>query len=145
MGKKRGNSCRENEEISWWKAHINILYWNILTITDTFLDQKRVNLCEHTLSWLRKTSVIVEMFQLSFRMFMCGFHQEISLFFGKSFFLPFLLLCYLYFGIFLSMWVRLRIMLTDWEAWEIWDNWISYILKASAQFLQCKITIHQLT
>ena len=30
---------------SWWKANINTqkLNWNILTITDVFLDQKRVN------------------------------------------------------------------------------------------------------
>ena len=39
----------KNEEISGWKAHINTrkLNWNISTITDVFLDQKRVNVCEH--------------------------------------------------------------------------------------------------
>jgi hypothetical protein len=46
--------------------------------------------------------VIVETFQLSFCMFMCALHPEISSFFGKSFLFLFLLLCYPYFGIFLS-------------------------------------------
>ena len=34
---------------SKWKAHINTwnINWNVLTITDVFLDQKRVNVCEH--------------------------------------------------------------------------------------------------
>ena len=34
--------------------------------------------CPHTflLFWLRKTSVIVEKYQLNFRVFMCGFHQR---------------------------------------------------------------------
>ena len=52
--------------------------WNILAITDVFLHQKRVNVCEHavkmgstacshtfTLFWLRKTSVIAKIFQIS--------------------------------------------------------------------------------
>ena len=33
-----------------------------------------------TLSWVRKTSVIVETYQLSFLVFMCAFHPEISSF-----------------------------------------------------------------
>ena len=39
--------------------------------------------CSHTftLFWLRKISVIVETFQLSFRVFICAFHLEISSFF----------------------------------------------------------------
>ena len=70
-------------------------------ITDVFLNQKRVNVCEQTvktaphessltvftvcshtftLFWLRKTSVIIEMFQWSFHVFMCVFHLEISSF-----------------------------------------------------------------
>ena len=38
------------KKISRWKAHTNTwkLNWNISTITDTVLDQKRVNVCEHT-------------------------------------------------------------------------------------------------
>ena len=49
IGKERGNSYQENEEISGWKAHINTrkLNWNTSTTTDAFLDQKRVNLSEH--------------------------------------------------------------------------------------------------
>ena len=35
--------------------------------------------------WLNKTSVIVKMFPLSFHMFICAFHLEISSFFHKSF------------------------------------------------------------
>ena len=50
---------------------------SILTLTDVILDQKRV----HLLFWLRKTSVIVEMFQLRFHMFVCAFCPEISSFF----------------------------------------------------------------
>ena len=44
------NSYWENEEISGWKSHINTwkLNWYVLTITDVILNQKRVNLCEHT-------------------------------------------------------------------------------------------------
>ena len=137
--------------------------WNILTITDIFHNQKRVNACEHTvkmakvppegcerggncgkikwklsevntravsrgqnelignfpsipsslatpwwhlwksscdaiytmcsdkftLFWLRKTSEIIEMFQISCRVFVCAFPPEISSLFGKSFPFPF--------------------------------------------------------
>ena len=69
----------KNEEISGRKAHTkHKLIWNVSTITDAFLGQKRVNVCEHTvknkpceltLFWPRKTSVIVETFQLSFSVF----------------------------------------------------------------------------
>ena len=46
--------------------------------------------CSHifTFFWSRKTSVIVEISQLSFSMFVCAFPPEISSVFGKSF--PFL-------------------------------------------------------
>ena len=39
----------KNEEISGQKAHTNTqkLNWNVSTITDVFLNQKRVNVCEH--------------------------------------------------------------------------------------------------
>ena len=43
-----------------------------------------------TLFWSRKTSVIVEVFQLSFCVFVCAFPLEISSFFGKSFLFVFL-------------------------------------------------------
>ena len=67
IGKERGNSYQKNEEISSWKAHTNIwkFHWNVSTITDDFLNQKRVNVCEHTIKtrvftyiyslWLKKT------------------------------------------------------------------------------------------
>ena len=46
---RRGNSYRTNEKISRQKAHTNTqkLNLNILVITDVFLNQKRVNVCEH--------------------------------------------------------------------------------------------------
>jgi hypothetical protein len=45
IAKERGISYWKNKEISKRKAHTNTrnLNWNILTITDIFLDQKRVN------------------------------------------------------------------------------------------------------
>ena len=85
IGKERRKSYRKNEEISGWKAYINTqkLKWNVLTIRDVFRDQKRHKMCSHTfaLLWSRKTSVIVKTFQLSFCVFMCAFHLEISSFF----------------------------------------------------------------
>ena len=87
IGQQRGNSYQKNEEISGWKAHTNTLKlnWNILRITDVFLNQKRVNVYEHrvkeklshgaaftmcshtfTILLLRKTSVIVSIFHLIF-------------------------------------------------------------------------------
>ena len=47
--------------------------------------------CTFIVFWFRKTSTFVEMFQLSFCVFMCAFHLEISSFFGKSFLFLFLL------------------------------------------------------
>ena len=40
---------KKNEEISRQKAHTNTwkLNWNVLTIPNVFLNQKRVNVCEH--------------------------------------------------------------------------------------------------
>ena len=42
------NTYQKNEEISGWKGQINIRKFNsyILTITDVFLNQKRVNICQ---------------------------------------------------------------------------------------------------
>ena len=76
----------------------------------------RVNVCHmvpslscsdtFTLFRSRKTSVIVETFQVSFSVLMCAFHPEISSFFAKSFRFLFLFLCCLYFGTFLSTWFK---------------------------------------
>ena len=43
--KRKGKLLQKNEEISGRKAHTNTwkLNWNVLRITDVFLDQKRVN------------------------------------------------------------------------------------------------------
>ena len=46
-----------------------------------------------TLFWLRKTSVIVEIFQWSFHVFVPAFYPEIFSFFGKSFPLSFPIFC----------------------------------------------------
>ena len=47
--RKRGKLFPKNEGISGRRAHTNTqkLNLNILTITYAFLDQKRVNVCEH--------------------------------------------------------------------------------------------------
>ena len=49
-GKGKGKLLLKNEEISGGKAHTNAqkLIRNILMVTDVFLNQKRVNVCEHT-------------------------------------------------------------------------------------------------
>ena len=103
--KRKGKFLPKNEEVSEWKAHINTwkLSWNISIITNVFLDQKIVNVCEHTvgtiftvcsqtftLFWLGKASVIVKIFQLSFRVFVCAFSLEISSFLVRVF--PFFVL-----------------------------------------------------
>ena len=53
-GTKRGNTKKKNEEVSRWKAQINQkrtqkLNWYVSTFTEVFLNQKRINVCEHTL------------------------------------------------------------------------------------------------
>jgi hypothetical protein len=114
--------------INPWK-----LNWDISMITDIFLDQKRVSLlirsegvslliekdiCDHqnisikfpcvyvclSLFWSRKTSVNVDMSQLSSCLFVCAFPPEISSFCGKSFAFLSHFLRYLYSGTFVSMW-----------------------------------------
>ena len=49
-GKVRENSYQKIEEISIGKAHANTRKFNrtISTVTAVFLNQKRVNVCEHT-------------------------------------------------------------------------------------------------
>ena len=57
----------------------------------------------------RKTFVNVETFQLSFRVFKCAFHPEISSFFRGKLPRSFpMFLCYPYFGTFLSTWYSTR-------------------------------------
>ena len=48
--KRKGKLLTNIEEISKGKAHANTwkLNQNILTVTDVFLSQKRMNVCEHT-------------------------------------------------------------------------------------------------
>ena len=55
IGKGRGNSNRKNEEISRQKT-TQKLNLNILAITDVFLDQKRVNVCEHSVKKVPRES-----------------------------------------------------------------------------------------
>ena len=45
-GKEREKLLPQIEEISRGKAHINLI--EIFRVTDIFLNQKRVNVCEHT-------------------------------------------------------------------------------------------------
>ena len=96
IGKERGNSYHKNEEISRLKAHINTwkLIWRIWTITDVFLNPKRVNVCEHTVKMMSSLLCVhihllssdwerhVETYHLSFHVFICAFHLEISSFFS---------------------------------------------------------------
>ena len=83
MGKERENSYQKIKR-SPEERHTQKLIRNILIFSDVFLNQKRV-----ILSWLRKTSVIVEIFLISFCVFLCDFPSEISSFFGKNFPFPF--------------------------------------------------------
>ena len=48
-GKGKGKLLPQIEEITRGKAHVNTwkLNRNILTVTDIFLNEKRVNVCEH--------------------------------------------------------------------------------------------------
>ena len=55
------------------------------------------SVCSHTfiLFWLRKTSVSIETYQLSFHMFICASHPEISSFFDEfTLFIPIFVLEY---------------------------------------------------
>ena len=55
-------------------------------VTGVFLNQERVNVCEHT---TKIASVTIKIFQLSFRVFAWVFPPEISSIFGTSFPFPF--------------------------------------------------------
>ena len=74
-------------------ALLIISFNHLIIINDTF-----------TLFWSRKTSLIVEMFQLSFHVFTFAFHPEISSFF-RRFLFHFYLICYPYFSTFHSKWL----------------------------------------
>ena len=93
IGIKRGNSYRENEEVSGWKAQIHTPKpnWHVSTLTEVFFNQKLITICENTvkmasrvwwrkiiLFWLIKTSVNVETYQLRHRVRICAFYQETS-------------------------------------------------------------------
>ena len=79
IGKERGNSYRKNEEFFRWKAHKHTeaqseeLWCGAIFTKDSH---------PFTLFWLRKTSVIVKMFQLSFCV---SFIQKKIHFCSKSF------------------------------------------------------------
>ena len=88
-------------EISGCKKQMNThkLNWNVSTIRDVFLNQKRINVCERTvkmtpcdavfsvcshtfiLFWLRKTYMSVEIHQLSFHVlfFVCLIYWPLHL------------------------------------------------------------------
>ena len=75
-------------------------------------------MCSHTftLFWLRKTSVIVKIFQLSFRVLMCAFHPKISSFFSVRVFYSFLsYFCFTVLGTFLSTSYRLQLFQFLWN------------------------------
>jgi hypothetical protein len=102
--RKRKGKLLPKNEVSGQKAHTNIwkLNRNILTITDLFLDQQRVNICKdgtmweflklsrgtvlticsHTFVffWSTKTSVLAEIFLLSFLAFVCLFPLSFPIF-----------------------------------------------------------------
>ena len=46
------------EEVSGGKAHTQKLIWNILTITDVFLNQKRIKVCEHMIKMVSWEKII---------------------------------------------------------------------------------------
>ena len=80
--KQRGNSHRKKEEVSGRKAHTNTrkLNKNAPTITDVF------TICPHTftLLWWRKTSVIVEEFQIELPCVCVGLSPEDLFFFSVN-------------------------------------------------------------
>ena len=106
IGLKRGNFYQKTEEISGWKTHTSTLKlnWNISTITDVLLYQKKINVCKHmgafftvyshtfTLFWLRKTLVIVEKLQLNFCIYMRLIQRSLHFSVRVSYFF-FLFLC----------------------------------------------------
>ena len=55
------------------------LKWCISTLMEAFLNQKSI------LFWLKKTSVSIKTYQLSFRVFICTSHLETLDFFQKEF------------------------------------------------------------
>ena len=84
IGKERVNSYWKNEEISRWKAHINT--WNLNNNVSTMTYQ----------SWSEQSKC---MWTNSKDDATCAFHLKISsFFFGKSFLILFIFLCYSYFG-----------------------------------------------
>ena len=66
IGIKRGNSYQKNEEVSRWKAQIHTrkFNWYILTLTEVFPNQKRINVCEHTVTWYHLYWVFIYIYSL---------------------------------------------------------------------------------
>ena len=51
IGMKRGNSYWKNEEVTRWSTQMNQkstqkLNWYVLTLTDVFVNHKRINVCD---------------------------------------------------------------------------------------------------
>ena len=125
IGKERETFTEKNEEISRWKSRLNTwkLNWNFLMITDVFVYQKRVNVCEHMASSLPCVHIHLlssdqERHLCSSKYFswasMClsPFFIWRSLhFFSKRLFSP-PFLCYPYFSTFLSTWSHNILYLT---------------------------------
>ena len=83
IGIKSENSYWKNEEVSRWKAQKRAdakLNWYISTLTEIFLNQKRINVCEH-----------------NFGLFVPSIERPLN-FFGKIFPILFLFLGYPYIG-----------------------------------------------
>ena len=125
------------EEISDEKAHKNTrkLIQNISTITYIFLNQKRVNVCEHMTKiaslecfggafqklslchvftyihslLIEKDLCDCQNLKISFRVFVCAFPSEIYSIFGKSFPFPFPYFVLFILGTFLSHGLKLCI------------------------------------
>ena len=56
---KRGNSYQKNKEISRWEVQLNTwrLNWYISTLSEVFLNQKRINVFEQTAKWHHMTNI----------------------------------------------------------------------------------------
>ena len=105
---KKDETDWKNEEISGWKAHTNTwkLTWNVLMITDAFLNQKRVNayiyiyslliekdICDHWNVSVKLPCVCVCLSSRDFFIFSVRFSPFCSYFW-----------CYLHFSTFLPTW-----------------------------------------
>ena len=103
IGKRKGNLLPKNEEISGGKSHTNTRkhIWYISTIIDVFLNQKRLDVCEH--AWRHLYLVFTYIYFLLIEKdicdrrnisnkFLCVFPPEILSFFD-GIFLSFIIFC----------------------------------------------------